>query len=120
VTNGLFTVATSKQFTTDTNVTFTVGGTATSGTDFSTLGTSFTFLANTNFATITTNVLGDNLVETDETVIVTLTGTNNVGVTIGATDEATITITDDDTAELSIVATTQASEDNADGRLIHG
>ena len=115
VTNGLFTVSTSKQFTTNTNVTFSVVGTATPGTDYSVLGTNFTFPAFTNSVNITTNVLFDNLVEADETVIVTLTGTNNAGVTIGVLDEATVTITDNDTAELSIIATTQATEDATDG-----
>ena len=114
-TDGLFTISTSKQFTTAINVTFTVGGNATPGTDYTALGTSFTFPANTNSMTITVPVLADNLVEADETVTVTLTGTDNADVTIGATDNATVTISDNDAAELSIVATTQAAEDGTDG-----
>ncbi|TRX48378.1 T9SS type B sorting domain-containing protein [Fulvivirga sp. M361] len=114
-TDGLFTVSTSRQFATATNVTFTVGGTALSGIDYTSLGTSFTFPANTNSVTLTVPVIADNLVEADETVIVTLTGTDNANVTIGATDEATVTIADDDVAALSIVATTPAAEDGTNG-----
>ncbi len=115
VTNGIFTISTSNQFTTATNVTFTVGGTATSGVDYSALGTSFTFPANANSIAITVPVIADNLVELNETVIVTLTGTDNAAVIIGAMDEATVTILDNDDAELSIVATTDAAEDGTNG-----
>ncbi|MGB3464288.1 MAG: cadherin domain-containing protein, partial [Cyclobacteriaceae bacterium] len=116
-TNGVFTITTTNQFTTPTNVTLTVGGTATSGVDFTALGTGFTFPANTTSVTLTVPVIADNLVESDETIIITLTGTDNPNVSIGGTDEATVTITDDDVAELSIAATTQASEDATDGLL---
>ena len=114
-TDGLFTISTSKQFTSDVTVTFMVGGNATPGTDYTGLGTSFIFPANTNSTTIAVPVLADNLVEPDETVTVTLAGTDNADVTIGATDNATVTITDNDVAELSIVATIQAAEDGTDG-----
>ncbi|MGB3467593.1 MAG: Calx-beta domain-containing protein, partial [Cyclobacteriaceae bacterium] len=116
-TNGVFTVTTSNQFATAALVTFAVSGTATQGGDYVSLGTSFTFPANTNSVTITVPVIGDNLVEDDETIIITLTGTNNADITIGTTDAATVTITDNDVAELSIAATTQASEDATDGLL---
>ncbi len=99
-TNGLFTITASQQFLTNTNVTFSVAGTATSGTDFTALGTSFTFPANTNSVTITVPVIADDLVEPDETVIVTLTGTDNLNVSIGASDSATVTISDNDEAPI--------------------
>ena len=114
-TNGLFTITTTKQFSTPTTVNFSVTGTATQGVDYSNLGTSFTFPANTNSVTITVPIIADNIVEQNETVIVTLTSTNNAAVTIGTSDNATVTITDDDTAELSIATTTQALEDTTNG-----
>ena len=114
-TNGVFTVSTSEQFTTATGVVFAVTGTAEGGADFTDIGASFTFPANTNTITIDVPVIADNLVEADETVIVTLTGTDNAAVNIGATDAATVTITDNDVALLSVAATTQASEDASDG-----
>ncbi len=115
ITNGLFTISTTNQFSTPVTVNLSVTGTATSGTDFTALGTTFTFPANTNSATITVPVIADNLVESNETVIVTLTGTNNSAVAIGSTDNATVTITDDDIALLSITATTQAEEGTTNG-----
>lgn len=114
-TNGLFTVTTDQQFAAATTVNITVGGTATGGTDYTSLGTSFVFPANQSSVTVPVSVIADNIVEEDETVIVTMTGTDNGSVTIGATDDATITITDNDVATLSIVATTQAAEDASDG-----
>ena len=95
-TNGIFTITASQQFPTDTNVTFTVLGTATAGTDYTDLGTSFVFPANTNSVTITVPVIADTIDEADETVIVTLTGTDNLDVTIGTPDSATVTISDND------------------------
>ena len=113
-TDGLFTISTSKQFTTAINVTFTVGGNATPGTDYTALGTSFTFPANTNSTTITVPVLADNLVEADETVTVTLTGTDNADVTIGTPDNASITITDnDERPEVTSMQTFTVDEDAA-------
>ncbi|WP_271766333.1 Calx-beta domain-containing protein [Aquimarina algiphila] len=114
-TNGLFTISTTNQFSTPVTVNLSVTGTATSGTDFTALGTTFIFPANTNSATINVPVIADNLVESNETVIVTLTGTNNGIVTIGSADNATVTITDDDVALLSITATTQAEEGTTNG-----
>ena len=104
-TNGLFTITTSAQFPTATLVTFTVTGTATEGTDYTAIGTTVNFPANTNSVTLPVSVISDNFAETNETVIVTLTGTNNPDVTIGTTSAATITITDNDTAGVIITPT---------------
>ena len=116
-TNGVFTISTTKQFDAPVTVTFTRTGTATSASDFTSIGTSVEFPALSNSVTIPVDVIADNIVESDETVIVTMTGTSNTDVTIAATpnDHATVTITDDDVAELSIVATTQAAEDATNG-----
>ena len=115
VTDGVFTISTDKQFDASVTVTFGVSGAATEGTDYSSIGTTITFPSNSSSVTISVELIADNLVESDEDVIVTLTSTSNSEVTIGTSNEATVTITDDDTAELSITATTQATEDITDG-----
>ncbi|MGY5352331.1 Calx-beta domain-containing protein [Wenyingzhuangia sp. IMCC45533] len=101
-TNGQFRVSTSSQFPTATQVNFSVSGTATAGTDYTSLGTSFIFPANTNSLNISVPIIGDNVVEADETVIVTLLSTNNSAVIVGTVDDATVTITDNDTATVTI------------------
>ncbi|SDY04226.1 conserved repeat domain-containing protein/gliding motility-associated C-terminal domain-containing protein, partial [Lutibacter oricola] len=99
--NGLFTVSLSNAVSTDTEVTFTVTGTATEGTDYATIGTTVTIPANTTTATISVTVIDDNLVETaGETVVVTLTGTNTA-VTLDTT-VATVTISDEDGVTINI------------------
>ena len=70
-TDGLFTITTTNQISTVTEVTFTVGGTAASGTDYTAIGTTVNFPANSNTVTIPIEVLADALVEGDETVKVT-------------------------------------------------
>ncbi len=96
MTDGEFTITTDSQFVTDTQVNFNVTGTATQGIDFSNLGTSVNFPANTSSITLPVSVIADNLDEMNETVIVTLTGTDNMNVLVGTSDTATVTIMDDD------------------------
>ena len=84
-------------------VTFTVSGTATAGVDYVAFGGSVTILAGQASATIPVNVQDDSVVELVESVIVTLTGTNNLGATIDPVNpSATVTIADDDTGTVSI------------------
>ncbi|MCA2526001.1 Calx-beta domain-containing protein, partial [Microcystis sp. M61BS1] len=72
-------------------VNYTVGGTATNGTDYASIPTSVTFAANSATATVIVDPTPDTTVEPDETVILTLaTGT---GYTIGTTTPVTGTIT---------------------------
>jgi gliding motility-associated-like protein/uncharacterized repeat protein (TIGR01451 family) len=114
--NGIFTVTLNNSVSVDTQVDYTVSGTATEGTDYVTLTGSVIIPANTNSAVIDVAVIDDTIVEGDETVIVTLTGTDS-SVTVSSTNEATITITDNDASILSISATIQASEPNIDGEF---
>lgn len=88
-------------------VNYTVAGTATAGTDYTTLAGTVTILAGQSSATIPVDVLDDNVVEAAETVTVTLTGTNHSGATIHATNKAaTVTIDSaDDNTTVSITAT---------------
>ena len=109
-TNGLFTVVLTNPVSIPTTVTYSVGGTATSGTDYTPIGTTVLIPANSTSATISVPVLNDNIVETGgETVIVTLLSTNTA-VTVGTPAAATVTIADDDASGVSIAATTQANE----------
>jgi hypothetical protein len=81
-------------------VNYSIGGTATNGTDYTLLPTSVTFEANSAIATVTVDSTADTIVESDETVILTLaTGT---GYTVGTTTPVTGTITNDDFPQLSI------------------
>ncbi|MFD0863497.1 Calx-beta domain-containing protein [Sungkyunkwania multivorans] len=77
-------------------VNFTMGGDAIEGTDYTTIGTSVIFPANTFNLEIPVTIISDDLVETDELVIMTLTGTSNPQVVVGSASEATVMIIDDD------------------------
>nr|WP_319401544.1 Calx-beta domain-containing protein [uncultured Carboxylicivirga sp.] len=114
--DGLFTIISSAVSLSDTEITIDITGTATNGNDFNTIPTTITLPANANSVTIPVNVIDDNIIEEDETVIVTLKSTNNSDVTIGSPINATVTIADNDAnATISIEATNQASEGGNDG-----
>ncbi|MFM7717585.1 MAG: Calx-beta domain-containing protein, partial [Microcystis sp.] len=90
-TNLVYTFTRSGFTTNSLPVNYTVGGTATNGTDYTSIPTSVTFAANSATATLTVDPTADTTVETDETVILTLaTGT---GYTVGTTTPVTGTIT---------------------------
>jgi len=84
-------------------VNFMVGGTATSSTDYSSLGTTVTFTAGSAISTKTVSVIDDSGIEGDETVIVTLAG--GTGYTVGSPSSATVTIKDDDYPVITVTAT---------------
>ncbi|MFM6913162.1 MAG: hypothetical protein ACKPKW_29120, partial [Dolichospermum sp.] len=80
-------------------VNYTVGGTATIGTDYTGIATAettktVTFAAGSSTATVIVDPTADTTVESDETVILTLV--SGTGYTIGTTSEVTGTITNDD------------------------
>ncbi|NCS79712.1 MAG: calx-beta domain protein [Microcystis aeruginosa K13-07] len=88
---------------------YTVGGTATNGTDYTSIPTSVTFAANSSTATVTVDPTADTTVESNETVALTLaTGT---GYTVGTTTAVTGTITNDDTSVTLAVSPTSVTED---------
>ena len=81
-------------------VNYSIGGIATNGTDYTTIGTSVTFAAGSTTATVTVDPTADTIIEDNETVALTLaTGT---GYTIGTTTAVTGTITNDDFPSISI------------------
>ncbi|ERM80577.1 hypothetical protein P872_12685, partial [Rhodonellum psychrophilum GCM71 = DSM 17998] len=95
-TDGEFEVLSSNLFAANTSVTILVSGTATNGTDYTTIGSSFVFPANTSSVIIPVLVIDDIDVEGNETVIIRLVETNNPLVSVGSPAEATVTITDND------------------------
>lgn len=83
-------------------VSFSRGGTATSGTDFTALTSPFTIPAGQAQDVLTLTPVQNTTAESDETVTLTLTAGS--GYTVGAPASATVTIQDDDVNTVSIVA----------------
>ncbi len=77
-------------------VAFSVGGTATSGVDYNSIGTQITIPAGQTAATLAVTPLDDAIVEGAETVTVTLNTSNNY--LLGTPSFATITIIDNEVA----------------------
>ncbi len=75
-------------------VNYTIGGTATNGTDYAAIGTSVPFAANQTVATVNVTPIADAVVEPDETVIITVV--DGTGYSAVAPTSATGTITNDD------------------------
>ncbi|MDA1016544.1 MAG: VCBS domain-containing protein, partial [Planctomycetota bacterium] len=88
--------------TSDVVVNYTVGGTATNGTDYATLSGSVTIPVGQTSATIEVDVVDENLVELDETVTVTINSVSDPTVLIGVDNSATVTISNDDSAIVNI------------------
>ena len=92
------------------------GGTATSGTDYAAVsGGTLTFAPGDRTKTVTVAVRGDEIDEDDETVEISLSGAT--GGTVISTAAATGTITDDDTAALSIDSPRVAEGDSGTANL---
>ncbi|MCF6182583.1 Calx-beta domain-containing protein, partial [Lutibacter sp.] len=110
-TNGEFTVSlpTGVTVSTATEVTFTVTGTADNGADYTAILVTVTIPANTNSVTISVDVIDDNILEGDETVIITLQSTDNTNIGVN-TSLATVTIGDDDSVSVSIADAADVSE----------
>ncbi len=112
-TNLVYTFTRSGVTTNALTVNYTVGGTATNGTDYTSIPTSVTFAANSATATVTVDPTADTTVESDETVALTLaTGT---GYTVGTTTAVTGTITNDDVTLPSITLAVSPTSVNEDG-----
>jgi len=85
------------------SVSYTVGGTATSGTDYPAIAASpITIPTGSASVDIVVNPNSDNVVEADETVIITLT--DGALYDLGTSSMATGTITNDDQATLTLAA----------------
>lgn len=89
---------------------YTVGGTATNGTDYATISSPLVIAAGNTTGTITVNPTADATIEADETATLTLAA--GTGYTVGVPNSATGTILNDDLPNLSINDVT-ANEGNA-------
>ncbi|WP_044000192.1 Calx-beta domain-containing protein, partial [Microcystis aeruginosa] len=92
-------------------VNYTLGGTATLNTDYTRTGTTntVTFAAGSATATVTVDPTADTIVESNETVILTLAA--GTGYTVGTPNAATGTINNDDTRVTLAVSPASVTED---------
>jgi hypothetical protein len=100
--SGTFTFTRTGPTTSSLVVTYTVGGTATSGSDYTAIGTTVTFGAGSATTTKTVSVINDSVVEANETVVVTLV--DGAAYNLGSPSAATVTIRDDDPPSITVVA----------------
>ncbi len=113
-TNGEFTVTQSATRTFDLEISYTVSGTAKEGDDYKPLSGSVTIEAGSPSATIDVEPFDDALVEELETVIVTLDEITSGGAGVkidGSNKEATVELTDNDSAMASIARTKDGDEE---------
>jgi hypothetical protein len=117
-TNLVYTFTRSGVTTNPLTVNYTLGGTATLNTDYTRTGTNntVTFAAGSSTATVTIDPTADTIVESNETVILTLAA--GTGYTIGTTTPVTGTINNDDTtvtSQLSIndITVVEGKDNNA-------
>ncbi|MBT54267.1 MAG: hypothetical protein CMF72_12835 [Mameliella sp.] len=104
-TDATFTITQGRVSTVDTVISYTVAGSATSGTDFTALSGTVTIPAGATSATITVPVLEDGEIEGPETVEITLTGVTAGDLTtvLGTTVTRSANIADDDFADIAVV-----------------
>ena len=96
-------VSLSTPATTNVTVDYAVtGGSATSGTDFTLTSGTLTFVPGELVKTIPVTVVDDSIIETAETVLITLS--NVTGASMGSQSVHTLSINDDDLPVVSIVA----------------
>jgi len=112
VDTGIFTITRQGDTAAALNVEFSVAGTATSGTDYTSLGTSVTIAAGFSSATLIVTPQDDASAETAETIVVTLT--ENAQYTIVSPNTATITLSDDEPRVSIIASDPIASEPGTD------
>jgi|GEM_PF-1077339 len=111
--SGLFTLTRTGPVTSALTVNLTLTGTATNGTDYTSIPSTATFAAGSSTAIVNVNPIDDTLVEGDETAILTLTAGTNY--TLGTATTATVTIADNDFPVISVVATDPNAAETATG-----
>src|SRR6185369_5950323 len=110
----VFTVTQGAVSSTDTVLTYTVGGTATAGLDYTAPSGTVTITAGNTSATITIPVINDALVEATETVTITgLTKTSGNSALVVTGSSASRDIIDNDSATVSVAGTTDGNEAGA-------
>jgi hypothetical protein len=96
-----FSISTDKLIDFDVDISVTASGSATEGTDYASLSSPYTLSAKESSTSIDINVTADQLVEGNETIILTLTDPTETNVNL-ATSTDNLTITDDDFADFSL------------------
>lgn len=110
--NGEFTIERTGCTTDALNVTINISGTATNSTDYNTISTTITIPAGESSVKIPVEVIDDAVFEDPENVIVTIEEEETYFVAFrGAPNEATVTITDNDTTVTIEATTSTASEE---------
>lgn len=116
---GVFSLTVSLSAATTKNVTvpFTLGGTATNGTDYTISSSPLTIPAGSTSASIQVTIIDDALVDGNETVIVTLGSPTNA--TLGSPTAETLTITDNDNgAPTNITLSSSTVAENAPNAVV--
>jgi Ca2+-binding RTX toxin-like protein len=98
-------------------VNYTIGGSATNGEDYANIGTSVTFSAGNQEATVTVTPNTDTTSEPNETV--TLTLASGTDYTIGTTNTATGTITNDDLPYITLSVSPSSVTENGSTNLVY-
>jgi subtilisin family serine protease len=94
-----------------------LSGTATNGTDYTTIPTTVNFAAGSATALVNLNVIDDTLVEGTETAILTIgTGT---GYTVGSTPSATVNIADNETPSITLASNYSGVSENGKPDIIY-
>jgi hypothetical protein len=113
--NGMFTFTRTGSTTAALTVNFSVSGTATSGSDYTALGTSVTIPAGAASVNKSVTSIDNTVVESIETVIVAIA--SNAAYTIGSPASATVTIADNDNTAPVIVSAASATPQRSWVRL---
>lgn len=96
------------------NVSYSVSGTATPGSDYVSLPGTVVIPGGSDFASVEITPLNDDAPEDAETVDVTVTGTSDPRVPAGDPDTASVTITDgDEEPDVEVVVSIAATDDSA-------
>ena len=116
---GQFTLTRTGATTSSLTINVLMSGTATNGTDYTSIPTTATFAIGSTTAVVNLNVIDDTLVEVAETAILTVgTGT---GYTVGTTPSATVNIADNDVAlpVITVLATDASAAETATGVTVN-
>jgi uncharacterized repeat protein (TIGR01451 family) len=117
--SGVITVTMTAASATNTVLSYTVSGSATSGADYTALSGTVTVLAGATTATISIPVIDDATLESSETVNVLLTAVTSGLPTLGTPLTATNTILDNDLAAFSISKSVSASNISSPSTLTY-
>ena len=115
--NGIFTISRTGDTSASLIVRYTVGGTATAGTDYQTLPGTVTIGTGSVTATVVVTPIDDGALESDESVILTIGP--DAAYSLGSPSAGTVTIVSDDLPpDLSVASVTAPSEAGADTDIV--